>query len=120
MKTLAARLSWARSKMGISQEVLARMAGVSQSTIGNLEAGTRLTARRIAAIANALEVDSYWLSEGKGSPNIAQPSSPHPSADITQNPSAEAIRIAKAFDQLNTSAQKEAVRAQLRAFGVLA
>jgi SOS-response transcriptional repressor LexA len=65
METLAKRLRWARKQKRISQEELGKLAGVSQSTIGNLEAGTRASARKIASIAAALGVDALWLAEGK-------------------------------------------------------
>lgn len=46
------------------------MAGVSQGTIGNLEAGLRNSARSIIEIAAALDVDAAWLSSGKGEMRI--------------------------------------------------
>ncbi|WP_048996779.1 helix-turn-helix domain-containing protein [Burkholderia multivorans] len=69
MYTLAERLKWARINAGLSQEELGKKAGVSQSTIGNLEAGTRSSARRLPQIANVLGVDALWLAEGLGKPN---------------------------------------------------
>ena len=66
MKTLAERLVWARTQKELSQSELAKLAGVSQSTIGNLESGLRLSARRIANIADALGVSALWLAEGVG------------------------------------------------------
>lgn len=66
MKTLAERLTWARIDREMSQQQLADKAGVAQSTIGSLEAGTRMTARKITAIAAALGVSSDWLADGKG------------------------------------------------------
>lgn len=69
MYTLAERLKWARMNAGISQEELGRKAGVSQSTIGNLEAGTRSSARRLPQIAEVLGVDALWLAEGRGKPD---------------------------------------------------
>lgn len=73
MNTLAIRLTWARTQKGLSQAELAKKSGVSQSTIGNLEAGIRLTARNITAIATALDVNPVWLAEGKGSPTNEAP-----------------------------------------------
>jgi transcriptional regulator with XRE-family HTH domain len=69
MKTLAERLVWARTRRTLSQSQLAHVAGVSQGTIANLENGVSLTARKIVAIAAALDVSSAWLAEGKGPVN---------------------------------------------------
>lgn len=66
MQTLAERLIWARNRRNLSQAQLAQVAGVSQGTIANLENGVSLTARKIVAIAAALDVSSAWLAEGKG------------------------------------------------------
>ena len=66
MKTLAKRLAWARQQKQLSQSDLARLAGVSQSTIGNLESGLRQSARRVVNIADALGVSATWLAEGTG------------------------------------------------------
>lgn len=66
MKTLAARLMWAREQKLLTQAGLAKLAGVSQGTIGNLESGLRHSARKIVNIAVALDVDPIWLSEGRG------------------------------------------------------
>lgn len=68
MKTLAERLTWARTEKGMSQQQVADQAGVAQSTIGSLESGARRTARKIASIAATLGVDPLWLAEGKGAP----------------------------------------------------
>lgn len=68
MYTLADRLKWARLRAGLSQEQLGDKAGVSQSTIGNLEAGTRNSARRLPQIADILGVSALWLAEGEGKP----------------------------------------------------
>ncbi|KVS16087.1 repressor [Burkholderia multivorans] len=71
MYTLADRLKWARQKAELSQEELGKKAGVSQSTIGNLEAGTRNSARRLPQIAAVLGVNALWLAEGRGRPNAS-------------------------------------------------
>lgn len=67
MNNLAHRLTQARERKGLTQGALAKLAGVSQGTIGNLEAGLRNSARKILEIAEALEVDPTWLANGKGS-----------------------------------------------------
>ncbi|MDB5774694.1 MAG: phage repressor like transcriptional regulator, family [Herbaspirillum sp.] len=82
METLANRLRWARKKKRLSQEELGKLAGVSQSTIGNLEAGTRASARKIASIAAALNVDALWLAEGKPRPAIRHAPDIEPGPDI--------------------------------------
>lgn len=86
MDTVAKRLVWARTKKGISQQELAKAVKVSQSTIGNLEAGLRNTTKKIAEIADVLDVNALWLASGVGVKNE------------TLSPCA--IRLAKFFDAL--------------------
>lgn len=74
MKTLAERLTWARENKGLTQASLAKLSGVTQSTIGNLESGLRQTARKILDIATALDVDPMWLANGQGEARPAAPS----------------------------------------------
>lgn len=64
LTTLAERFKWARGRAGLSQAELATLAGVSAGTIGNLEAGDRLSMRKITAAARVLKVDVTWLVEG--------------------------------------------------------
>jgi transcriptional regulator with XRE-family HTH domain len=69
MKELKDRLLWARTHIKKwSQEKLAEESGVSQGTINNLEVGRSKTARKLASIAAALEVNAIWLENGDGSP----------------------------------------------------
>ena len=70
MKKLADRLKETREELGLTQAELARAAGVSQGTIGNLESGIRKSARQQLAIAAALHVDLGWLISGKGHKEI--------------------------------------------------
>jgi transcriptional regulator with XRE-family HTH domain len=65
-KSLSERLAEARKHLGWTQAVLAERAGVSQSTIGNLESGTRSRPRNLLAIASALGVSAVWLEFGTG------------------------------------------------------
>lgn len=66
MTTFGERLAWARKQKKFSQQELADKAGITLSSIGNAEAGTRHSIRKIASVAAILDVDVIWLSEGKG------------------------------------------------------
>lgn len=81
MDTLGKRLTWARERKGLTQGGLAKLSGVSQSTIGNLEAGLRQTARKIVDIAAAADVDPLWLANGQGSPEPRAALAPPPAND---------------------------------------
>lgn len=72
VKTTAERLKHARKARGLTQAQLAKRAHVSQSTIGNLESGTRNKPRELMSIASALEVPPEWLESGKNPPNLDQ------------------------------------------------
>lgn len=61
---LSARLIQARVRLGLSQTDLAQRAGVSQGTIGNIEAGIRKQPRELLAIAAAVGVRPEWLKDG--------------------------------------------------------
>lgn len=66
MNTLRQRLKAARDEAGLTQPELAARAGVAQSTIGNIEAGTRKRPRELLSIAAALGVNPEWLETGDG------------------------------------------------------
>lgn len=63
--TIADRLKQAREELGLSQEDLARRAGVSNGTIGNVESGLRKDPRSLLEIAAAAQVMPAWLKHGK-------------------------------------------------------
>lgn len=65
-KHLGDRLKEAREAAGLSQGQLADAAGVSQSTIGNIEAGIRKQPRELLSIAAVVKVRPEWLKTGKG------------------------------------------------------
>lgn len=69
--TLAARAKWARLQRKLSQPALAKAAGVSQGTIGNIESGERKQPRKLLAIARALYANPDWLETGRGEWDMA-------------------------------------------------
>ena len=70
--TLAARVKWARTQRKLSQPALAKSAGVSQGTIGNIESGERKKPRDLLAIARALYANPDWLESGRGEWDMAK------------------------------------------------
>lgn len=68
MKNLAERLTWARLQAKLTQQELARGAGIAQSTIASWESGARETGRKINQVANYLCVNPLWLADGVGDP----------------------------------------------------
>ncbi|WP_257827934.1 XRE family transcriptional regulator [Burkholderia glumae] len=65
MKTLADRLKEARAEKKLSQEGLARLSGVSQSTIAHIESGRNQGSKHLLALARALDMDAEWLENGR-------------------------------------------------------
>ena len=66
MKNFAERLLFARTQRGLTQQKLAALCHISQSTIASYESGARLHARNLIELANALHVNAQWLSKGTG------------------------------------------------------
>lgn len=66
VNTLALRIKAVREEAGLSQQDLADLSGVGQSTIGMIESGDRKNPRNLLEIAKALKVSPEWLKTGKG------------------------------------------------------
>ncbi|ATA55190.1 hypothetical protein CKY39_19710 [Variovorax boronicumulans] len=64
--SIGSRIKESRCAMGWSQVRLADEAGVTQSSIGNIESGFRQRPRELVSIAKALRVSPEWLETGKG------------------------------------------------------
>ncbi|HBL9527054.1 TPA: helix-turn-helix transcriptional regulator, partial [Salmonella enterica subsp. enterica serovar Kentucky] len=65
-ETLSDRLNKAMELAGMSQGALAKASGVAQPTIWRLTSGNARGSTKIVEIANALGVNSEWLSTGIG------------------------------------------------------
>lgn len=76
METLAERIKYARESKGLSQQDVAKMAGISQPTFFKIENGLTQKPRNILDIAKALGVQVDWLATGDGDmtpkPTIAE------------------------------------------------
>lgn len=77
------RLKETRGVKGLSQQALAELSGVSQSTIANIESGRNLGSKNLIQIAKALDTNAEWLLTGKG----------------PQEPTEKGTRYAEAFTE---------------------
>lgn len=66
MDTLACRLNDCMSAKELTQDRLAELSGVSQTTIYKLCSGKTMESRKLVQIAAALGVTPMWLATGKG------------------------------------------------------
>lgn len=64
--SLADRLVQARTDKGMSQEDVARHAGMTQQSYSDLERGISKRTTRIGSLSRVLNVDAYWLETGNG------------------------------------------------------
>ncbi len=61
-KVIAQRLKEARKNKGLTQQALAQATGLSQTAVSAYERGfMEPTVTNLVALAEALEVDIYWL-----------------------------------------------------------
>jgi transcriptional regulator with XRE-family HTH domain len=112
--SIGQRIKHARKQIGISQAELAQKVGIKQPTLSDLENDMSKGTTKLASIAKVLRVRPYWLETGKGPSEAEGPDNVSDSTALSE----EAFAIAIAFDSLELPAQREAIRAQLRAFGV--
>lgn len=64
--SLQLRLKQRREELGYSQAQVAKLAGLSQPSYGDLENGKTQNSRKLVQIANALKVSPKWLLTGEG------------------------------------------------------
>lgn len=88
MKTVGQRVKARREALGLSQDQVAKAAGIKQSTIANLEGGRNKATRQVVQLAAALRCRAQWLAEGKGDPELPgnTPATPPHSSDIVDVP----------------------------------
>lgn len=68
MRDLSMRLRYARKERKLTQVELARLSGVKQASVSDLERGESKSFRgtTLLSLARALNVSPEWLSHGKG------------------------------------------------------
>ena len=72
------RIAARRAELGLSQSLLAKMAGVSQATIGKLESGISSGSSQIHKIARALQTTAEFLTGETDDPAAGAPVAPTP------------------------------------------
>lgn len=71
MNTFGERLKAARKAHGITQAELAKLAGISQTTIADIERGRNKGSTEVLKLAKSLEVSPDWLATGKGTRELS-------------------------------------------------
>lgn len=103
--SMGERLRGARTARKLSQMRLAAMAGVSQSTISDIERGRNAGSTEAAKLAAVLGVSALWLSTGRGSRTDDAPIRPvMPQRQINTALLIQCMRAATAF-QAQTGSQ---------------
>ena len=64
------RVKTTRNEKELTQKQLAKLSGVGQSTIADLERGRNSGSSHIAKIAKALNVSAVWLTDGTGKKDV--------------------------------------------------
>lgn len=67
MKTFGERVRETRKKLKLTQGQLAKLSGMAQATLSDIERGKNAGSRDIVALANALKVSAEWLINGEQS-----------------------------------------------------
>jgi transcriptional regulator with XRE-family HTH domain len=100
------RLKQTRTARGITKSDLAKTVGVSAPTMTDWESGEikRIDGENLLRLSDALGVSPHWLMWGK------------PASVSTDQ---EVHEIAAAILRVKNGSQKEAILAQLKAFGAL-
>lgn len=73
MTTFGERVKSKRIELELSQAELGKLAGLSQTTISDIERGRNDGSREIVQLASALNVAAEWLTTGRPSPLLPAP-----------------------------------------------
>lgn len=92
MTTVGERVRARRIKLKMSQEILAKKAGITQVTVSKLENGLNKGSGEVASLAAVLECRALWLATGKGPEEIGA-STPVESEDTDSYVSIKRVTI---------------------------
>lgn len=76
MNTLSERLKQSRKKVGLTQNAVAGLVGITQPTYQALESGKVAKSSYLLQIAEVLKVDAHWLATGQGEMTESTQSAP--------------------------------------------
>lgn len=97
MSALGKRLKQARKAAGLSGPALAKIVGIKQPTIANLERGKSDGTKHIVAIAAACGVSATWLQTGAGDMNPGQSALQAEFAKLPQELQRRALAVVRAL-----------------------
>lgn len=112
MSTLKDRIKQARAFGGLTQKDLAKLVGVSQPVISQLERGDNLQSVHLLKIAEVCGVDPIWLSSGQGVAPYVGETDDEPTENVRQKVGASAADLVqtmlatKAGKALSTEARE--------------
>lgn len=82
METFGSRVRETRKALKWTQKQLATAAGLSQTTISDIERGRNDSSADIIALARALRVSAEWLAEGRGPKTLTDRDTDHGNAPV--------------------------------------
>lgn len=92
--TLGERVRKARLERKLSQKKLAKLSGLEQPTISNIETGRNASSSQVVALARTLNKSAQWLADEIG------PESPN-SPEVVNEPSGDYIAVRRATLKLS-------------------
>lgn len=113
MDTLAKRVKFARERLQMNQETLAKLSGLKQPDISKIERGKILRTTGLIGLAVALQVRPEWLDTGDGGmiPDGPIQRQADPPAEVAGEASATAMEIALLYDLIPVSDRVRRTRA---------
>ncbi|PAV49362.1 hypothetical protein CK486_00895 [Pseudomonas sp. HAR-UPW-AIA-41] len=113
LKTISGRIAFARKSLSLTQSELAKLAGISQSSIALLESGSTKVPKRALELASALQVPVEWLINGEGPVPTQIPEDPAQESVLAVKQSSLASRLIIRREQCGLTQAQLAAKAGL-------